>query len=49
MPGPTIEVCKGDTVVVDVENHLLGESKPITNTIIETNIRIKSITLKFYT
>lgn len=27
MPGPTIEVCKGDTVVVDVENHLLGESK----------------------
>lgn len=26
MPGPTIEVCQNDLVVVDVKNHLLGES-----------------------
>lgn len=31
MPGPSIEVCKGDTVVVDVENHLLGESNQYGN------------------
>lgn len=29
MPGPTLEVCKGDTVIVDVENHLMGESTSI--------------------
>lgn len=29
MPGPAIEVCKGDTIVVDVENHLMGESTTI--------------------
>ncbi|XP_058451938.1 uncharacterized protein LOC131430754 [Malaya genurostris] len=26
MPGPSIEVCENDVVVVDVENHLMGES-----------------------
>ncbi|CAD7090823.1 unnamed protein product [Hermetia illucens] len=26
MPGPTIHVCKGDTIVVDVENHLTTET-----------------------
>ncbi|XP_075156466.1 multicopper oxidase 1 [Haematobia irritans] len=26
MPGPSIEVCQNDIVVVDVQNHLLGES-----------------------
>lgn len=25
LPGPSIEVCQGDTIVIDVENHLLGE------------------------
>lgn len=29
MPGPTIQVCNGDTVIVDVKNHLLGESTTI--------------------
>lgn len=29
MPGPAIEVCKDDTIVVDVENHLMGESTTI--------------------
>lgn len=29
MPGPAIEVCKEDTIVVDVENKLLGESTTI--------------------
>lgn len=29
MPGPMIDVCKGDTIVVDVENHLMGESTTI--------------------
>lgn len=26
MPGPSIEVCQNDTIMVDVKNHLLGES-----------------------
>ncbi|XP_058822343.1 uncharacterized protein LOC131683944 [Topomyia yanbarensis] len=26
MPGPSIEVCENDIIVVDVENHLMGES-----------------------
>ncbi|XP_031635309.1 laccase-1-like [Contarinia nasturtii] len=29
MPGPLIDVCKGDTIVVDVENELMGESTTI--------------------
>ncbi|XP_063243590.1 uncharacterized protein LOC134542927 [Bacillus rossius redtenbacheri] len=29
MPGPTIEVCQGDYVVVDVENHMMEESTTI--------------------
>uniref|UniRef100_A0A1I8QBH6 Uncharacterized protein n=1 Tax=Stomoxys calcitrans TaxID=35570 RepID=A0A1I8QBH6_STOCA len=29
MPGPTIEVCQNDIVVVDAKNHLLGESTTI--------------------
>ncbi|KAH8329363.1 hypothetical protein KR074_008677, partial [Drosophila pseudoananassae] len=29
MPGPSIEVCEGDQIVVDVKNHLLGESTTI--------------------
>ncbi|KAM7348084.1 multicopper oxidase 1 [Cochliomyia hominivorax] len=29
MPGPTIEVCQNDMIVVDVKNHLLGESTTI--------------------
>lgn len=29
LPGPTIQVCKGDMVVVDVKNELLGESTTI--------------------
>ncbi|KAF5297473.1 hypothetical protein FQR65_LT10009 [Abscondita terminalis] len=29
MPGPAVEVCLGDEIVVDVENHLLGESTSI--------------------
>ncbi|XP_055302470.1 uncharacterized protein LOC129568512 isoform X2 [Sitodiplosis mosellana] len=29
MPGPMIDICKGDTIVVDVENHLMGESTTI--------------------
>lgn len=29
MPGPALEVCLGDTLVVDVENHLMGESTTI--------------------
>ncbi|KAI8124068.1 hypothetical protein FF38_00170 [Lucilia cuprina] len=29
MPGPTIEVCQNDVIVVDVKNHLLGESTTI--------------------
>ncbi|KAK5650033.1 hypothetical protein RI129_001062 [Pyrocoelia pectoralis] len=29
MPGPSIEVCLGDEIVVDVENDLLGESTTI--------------------
>lgn len=29
MPGPPIEVCLGDTVIADVENHLMGESTSI--------------------
>lgn len=29
MPGPTIEVCLGDKVIVDVKNHMLGESTTI--------------------
>lgn len=29
MPGPSIEVCEGDQIVVDVKNHLLGESTSI--------------------
>ncbi|KAH8293300.1 hypothetical protein KR018_012343, partial [Drosophila ironensis] len=29
MPGPAIEVCEGDQIVVDVKNHLLGESTSI--------------------
>ncbi|KAH8376771.1 hypothetical protein KR093_001265, partial [Drosophila rubida] len=29
MPGPAIEVCQGDQVVVDVKNNLLGESTTI--------------------
>ncbi|XP_067620744.1 uncharacterized protein Mco1 [Eurosta solidaginis] len=29
MPGPSLEVCEGDTIVVDVENHLLGDSTTI--------------------
>ncbi|XP_073832591.1 multicopper oxidase 1 [Musca autumnalis] len=29
MPGPQIEVCLNDTIVVDVKNHLLGESTTI--------------------
>jgi len=26
LPGPTIQVCQGDQIVVNVKNHLLGES-----------------------
>lgn len=29
MPGPTIEVCFGDTVMVDVQNHLMGDTTTI--------------------
>ncbi|XP_002067090.2 L-ascorbate oxidase [Drosophila willistoni] len=29
MPGPAIEVCEGDQIVVDVQNSLLGESTSI--------------------
>ncbi|XP_017843672.2 uncharacterized protein LOC108600530 isoform X2 [Drosophila busckii] len=29
MPGPVIEVCEGDQIVVDVKNNLLGESTTI--------------------
>uniref|UniRef100_A0A182P7D7 Multicopper oxidase n=1 Tax=Anopheles epiroticus TaxID=199890 RepID=A0A182P7D7_9DIPT len=29
MPGPAIEVCENDVIVVDVENHLMGESTTI--------------------
>lgn len=29
MPGPTIDVCVGDMLIIDVENHLLGESTTI--------------------
>ncbi|XP_002057875.2 uncharacterized protein Mco1 [Drosophila virilis] len=29
MPGPAIEVCEGDQIVVDVKNNLLGESTTI--------------------
>ncbi|XP_053957339.1 uncharacterized protein LOC128862702 [Anastrepha ludens] len=29
MPGPAIEVCEGDTIVVDVTNKLLGDSTTI--------------------
>ncbi|KAF5305483.1 hypothetical protein FQA39_LY01574 [Lamprigera yunnana] len=29
MPGPSIEVCKGDEIIVDVENLLLGEGTSI--------------------
>ncbi|XP_030081054.1 laccase-2 [Drosophila hydei] len=29
MPGPSIEVCEGDQIVVDVKNNLLGESTTI--------------------
>lgn len=29
MPGPMIDVCKGDTIIVDVENSLMGESTTI--------------------
>lgn len=29
MPGPAIEVCKGDTIVADVVNSLMGESTSI--------------------
>lgn len=29
MPGPALEVCLGDEIVVDVENHLMGESTTI--------------------
>nr|ANS71634.1 MCOI-like protein [Bactrocera dorsalis] len=29
MPGPSIEVCEGDMIVVDVHNHLLGDSTTI--------------------
>lgn len=29
MPGPTIEVCQGDIISVDVKNHLMGDSTTI--------------------
>ncbi|XP_053671441.1 uncharacterized protein LOC128721687 [Anopheles nili] len=29
MPGPAIEVCENDIIVVDVENHLMGDSTTI--------------------
>lgn len=29
MPGPMIDVCKGDTIIVDVENNLMGDSTTI--------------------
>lgn len=29
MPGPSIEVCFGDTIVVDVQNHLMGDTTTI--------------------
>ncbi|XP_055636865.1 uncharacterized protein LOC129775791 [Toxorhynchites rutilus septentrionalis] len=29
MPGPSIEVCENDIIIVDVENHLMGESTTI--------------------
>ncbi|EDV98942.1 GH13325 [Drosophila grimshawi] len=29
MPGPAIEVCEGDQIIVDVKNNLLGESTTI--------------------
>ncbi|XP_058055830.1 uncharacterized protein LOC131207238 [Anopheles bellator] len=29
MPGPAIDVCENDLIVVDVENHLMGESTTI--------------------
>lgn len=29
MPGPLIDVCKDDIIVIDVENNLLGESTTI--------------------
>uniref|UniRef100_A0A2M4ACB5 Putative multicopper oxidase n=1 Tax=Anopheles triannulatus TaxID=58253 RepID=A0A2M4ACB5_9DIPT len=29
MPGPAIDVCENDIIVVDVENHLMGESTTI--------------------
>jgi len=29
LPGPSIQVCEGDEIVVDVKNHLPGESTSI--------------------
>lgn len=29
MPGPSVEVCKGDHIIVDMENHLMAESTSI--------------------
>lgn len=29
MPGPAIEVCRGDTIVADIENALMGDSTSI--------------------
>lgn len=29
MPGPAIEVCRGDTIVADIENSLMGDSTSI--------------------
>lgn len=29
MPGPSVEVCFGDTVIVDVQNHLMGDTTTI--------------------
>lgn len=29
MPGPSVEVCKGDRIIVDMENHLMTESTSI--------------------
>lgn len=29
MPGPLIDVCEGDTLVIDVDNKLMGESTTI--------------------
>lgn len=39
VPGPSIEVCEGDQVVVDVENNLLG---------IETTIHWHGVFMKDY-